>query len=228
MVSIIQWIAVMIPKRDITPRGEVCNVNGSQSAAARESFTADARHAVGDGDGGQAVAARESRSCNSRCSVFYNYFRIIRHSPFIFICYIPCIHHAVWLIIIPWCVIESRTADACHAVGDGDGCQAAAARESAIIDGCHAVGDGDGCQSAAAIESKTADACHAVGDGDGCQAAAARESVIIDGCHAVGDGDGCQAAAAIVFATHCVPARFGLNGRKVIAWILWMEKMMKN
>lgn len=32
----------------------------------------------------------------------------------------------------------------------------------------------------------------------------------------------------LVFATHCVPARFGLNGRKVIAWILWMVKMMKN
>lgn len=31
-----------------------------------------------------------------------------------------------------------------------------------------------------------------------------------------------------VSATHCVPVCFGLNGRKVIAWILWMEKMMKN
>lgn len=32
----------------------------------------------------------------------------------------------------------------------------------------------------------------------------------------------------IVSATHCVPVCFDLNGRKVIAWILWMGKMMKN
>ena len=44
---------------------------------------------------------------------------------------------------------ESRTADARHAVGDGDGCQAAATRESITADACHAVGDGDGCQAAA-------------------------------------------------------------------------------
>ena len=46
------------------------------------------------------------------------------------------------------------------------------ARESILADARHAVGDGNGGQAAASIESIIADACHAVGDGDGGQAAA--------------------------------------------------------
>ena len=73
------------------------------------------------------------------------------------------------------------------AVADGDGGQAAAVIESISADGCHAVGDGDGGQAAAIRESILADGCHAVGDGDGGQAAAIRESILADGCHAVRD-----------------------------------------
>ena len=74
-------------------------------------------------------------------------------------------------------------ADARHAVGDGDGFQVAAARESRTADARHAVGDGDGWQAAAAIKSIVADARHAVGNGDGGQAAATTESLIANACH---------------------------------------------
>ena len=95
-------------------------------------------------------------------------------------------------------VPESIIADACHAVGDGNGGQAAASRESIIADACHAVGDGDGGQTATARESRTADARHAVGEGDGGQAVAVAESSITDACHAVGDGNGGQATANLM------------------------------
>lgn len=72
------------------------------------------------------------------------------------------------------------------------------ARESKITDACHAVGDGDGCQAAAIIESIIADARHAVGEGDGGQAAAARDSILADARHAVGDGNGGQATASLM------------------------------
>ena len=45
--------------------------------------------------------------------------------------------------------------DICHAVGDGDGGQAAATTESLNADGCHAVADGDGGQAAATVVSIT-------------------------------------------------------------------------
>ena len=99
--------------------------------------------------------------------------------------------------------------------------------ESPITDARHAVGDGDGGQTTTAFESPATDARHAVGDGDGCQAAAASESRTADARHAVGDGDGCQAAAIVVFTTYCLPNCCDLNGRKVMTWILWTERMMK-
>ena len=52
--------------------------------------------------------------------------------------------------------IESIVADACHAVRDGDGCQAATVIKRIIADARHAVGDGDGCQAAATAERNIA------------------------------------------------------------------------
>lgn len=61
----------------------------------------------------------------------------------------------------------------------------------------------------------------------GGQAAAIIESRVSDGSHGIGDGYGGQAAAAFVFTTYCLPNCCDLNGRKVMTWILWMERMMK-
>ena len=60
------------------------------------------------------------------------------------------------------------------------------------------------------------------------QVAALTESAFSYARYTAWDSDRGQTATRLVFATHCVPACFGLNGRKVIAWILWMVKMMKN
>ena len=54
--------------------------------------------------------------------------------------------------------------NSCHAVGDGDGCQAATIIESIVANARHAVGDGDGGQAAAATESQTSNIRYAVGD----------------------------------------------------------------
>ena len=59
-------------------------------------------------------------------------------------------------------ISEGIITDACHALGDGDGGQAAAKHESSSTDVPHAVWDGDGGQTAAVREGSIADACHAV------------------------------------------------------------------
>ena len=72
--------------------------------------------------------------------------------------------------------IERLRINARYAVGDGDGGQARAAKESIIANTRHAVGDGDGGQARTTIESIITNTRHAVGDGDGGQARAVTKS----------------------------------------------------
>ena len=62
-----------------------------------------------------------------------------------------------------------------------------AIREGASTNACHAVWDGDGGQ-AATREGTFSDACHAVANGYRSQAGAINEGIIADACHAVWDG----------------------------------------
>ena len=50
-----------------------------------------------------------------------------------------------------------------HALGEGDGGQAAAIRESILSDARHALGNGDGGQAAATLESFFSNARHSIG-----------------------------------------------------------------
>ena len=59
------------------------------------------------------------------------------------------------------------------------------AREGIAADAFHAVGDGDGGQAAATFEGTVADAGHAVGDGDGDQALTISKGTVADAGHAV-------------------------------------------
>ena len=77
------------------------------------------------------------------------------------------------------------------------------------------------------IERIGSNACDGIWDGDGCQACAARERTGSNACDRVWDGDGREACAAREFTTYCISIDFVLNGRKVIAWILWIVKMIK-
>ena len=94
-------------------------------------------------------------------------------------------------------------------------------------DACHAVGDGDGGQAAATTKGIVADAGHAVGDGDGCQAAAIIECPVTDSGHAVGDDDGGQVTATRVFVSDYNIVTCSLNGRKVMTKILYRLEKMK-
>ena len=102
---------------------------------ARESITADARHAVGDGHGGQAAATRESRTADARYAVGNGHGGQAAATR------------------------ESKTADARHALGDGYGGQAATTRESGLADARHALENGHGGQATATRESGLAYRC---------------------------------------------------------------------
>ena len=60
-----------------------------------------------------------------------------------------------------------------------------------------------------------------IGYSDGGQARATIERIISYARHTIGDGDGGQAWATRVFASLLLSIIYILNGRKVIAWILW-------
>ena len=58
---------------------------------------------------------------------------------------------------------ERPVSDACHAVWDCDGCQAATSFERIVSDACHAVGYGDGNQDATPCERTASDANYSIG-----------------------------------------------------------------
>jgi len=91
----------------------------------------------------------------------------------------------------------------------------------------HTIGDGDGGKARAIRERISSNARHTVGDGDGGEAGATIERIFSNARHTVGDGDGGEAGATKVFTTYCLPNCCDLNGRKVMTWILWTERMMK-
>ena len=66
-------------------------------------------------------------------------------------------------------------------------------------DARHAVGNGDGCQAATSFERRLTDARHTVGNGDGCQAATAKERVAANARHAVSYNIGFNLASKNVF-----------------------------
>ena len=74
--------------------------------------------------------------------------------------------------------------------------QATTVIESVTANVCHAVGDAYRFQATATIESITADTCHAIGDGDGGQITTARECTIADACHAGGNDKVCYLASS--------------------------------
>ena len=55
----------------------------------------------------------------------------------------------------------------------------------------------------------------------------ATERFTSDASHTATNDDGGKASTTREFATCCISIDFVLNGRKVIAWILWIVKMIK-
>ena len=184
----------------------LCNNDGGEAAATKESPVSNVRHALRDGDGGEAAATRESTASNARHALGDGdggEAAAIR---------------------------ESSDSNARHALGDGDGGEAAATPESSASNARHALGDNggsaalnqgiavgfydgiavttriidlvslcnnDGGEAAATIESTLSNARHAPGDGDGGEAAATIESTVSNTRHALRDGDVGEADATI-------------------------------
>ena len=98
----------------------------AQAAATLESIVINARHTLGNGDGGEAAAILESIGANANCPFFYFYARVRGHCSFIFIKNLAYIYYPIGLIVIPCCAIESRVSNTRHALGNGDGGEAAA------------------------------------------------------------------------------------------------------
>ena len=90
---------------------------------------------------------------NLNCPFFYLYACILWHCSFIFIKNFARIYYPIGQIVIPCCAIESGPSNVRHALGDGDGGEAAAILESRVSNARHTLGDGDGGEAAAIIES---------------------------------------------------------------------------
>ena len=97
---------------------------------------------------------------------------------------------------------ESFRIDAGHRVGDGDGGQTAATKESPESDAGHRVGDGDGGQTAAIIEGIVADAGHCVG------------GAIVD--DAVGNDEGTSGIGGIVRVATILTRHLGIAVHNIV------------
>ena len=115
--------------------------------------------------------------------------------------------------------MESTVSNARHALGEDDGGEAAATRESIFSNARHALGDGDGGEVAAIRESPLFNARHALGDVDGGESAATMESTVSNARHAIvhplvghrgGDVDG--AGILIFIVATAFVCHFGLLG----------------
>ena len=89
------------------------------------------------------------------------------------------------------------------------------------FDICYRLGDGDRLQEWAILKRLAANAGHWAGDGDRLQGWATIKRTVANARYGVEDGDGLQGWAISVFASILLSIIYILNGRKVIAWILW-------
>jgi len=83
--------------------------------------------------------------------------------------------------------IERILANALHAVGNLDACEATATSERIIFNARHAVSKRDARKATATIERRIANARHTVGDCDVCKAVAIIERIIFDCCNGIGN-----------------------------------------
>ena len=99
--------------------------------------------------------------------------------------------------------------------------QTTTAIESSITNARHTVANGYRSQSTTIDESVLTNTCHTVGNSNWRQATTASESILTNTCHTVANGYRSQSTTVTVFASLLLSIIYILNGRKVIAWILW-------